>query len=102
MWMFSVLATQNSDHCPLLLSYGTHGAEDMGEVTISNLRLAGWSMRHARRSLKILGKAVMGIGDPLEVLIGKLEHCKRALLKWSKSRGRKKRLVMAKEANGEN
>jgi hypothetical protein len=70
------------------------------EVTISNLRLAGWSMRHARRSLKIPGKAVM-VGDPLEVLIGKLEHCKRALLKWSKSRA-EKTVSLAKEANEEN
>jgi hypothetical protein len=38
-----------------------------------------------------------GIGDPLEVLTGKLEHCKRALLKWSKSRGRKKPSIWLKK-----
>jgi hypothetical protein len=98
----SVLATQNSDHCPLLLSYGTRRVEDLGISDHFKFE-ASWMVNEAcTKVIEDSWKGSHGIGDPLEVLIGKLEHCKRSLLKWSKSRGRKKRLSMAEEANREN
>ncbi|GLT53331.1 hypothetical protein SLA2020_266090 [Shorea laevis] len=58
------------------------------EETTSSLRPAGWSMS-VHKVIEDSWAGSHGIGDPLEILAGKLEHCKRALMKWSKFRAGK-------------
>lgn len=87
-----VLATQNFDCCPLLLTFGDCGTEDTDQSDHFKFE-ASWMVNEAcSRVIAESWANSHGVGDPLEVLTGKLEHCKRALLRWSKSKGRKKRL----------
>ncbi|GLT60750.1 hypothetical protein SLA2020_335030 [Shorea laevis] len=73
-----ILATQNFDHCSLLLSYGTLGVVDMDRSDHFKFKVS-WMVNEA--CTKVIEEAwahSRGFGDTLEVLIGKLEHCKRA------------------------
>ncbi|GLT72801.1 hypothetical protein SLA2020_447050 [Shorea laevis] len=92
-----ILATQTSDHCPLLLTYGRQGKEDSDRSNHFKFE-ASWMVNEAcSRIIHDSWAGSHGVGDPLEILIYKLEHCKQALLRWSKTQGRRKRFEWLKK-----
>jgi len=96
-----VLAARSSDHCPFFfffffLNIGNNGVKDTYTVETFKFE-ANWMVNDACSSgVKDAWKDRVFEGDPLDILVIKLEQCKQQLMRWSKWNGKRRRSARLK------
>jgi hypothetical protein len=92
-----VLAAGSSDHCPLSLHYG--GKLEDNRWSTENFKFeASWMVNDDCLDTITKGWGDNSQGrDNLDIVLNKLEQCKRALVKWSRRRKARAMLVWVRK-----